>query len=164
MTISNPRIAILGAGPTGLEAALAAADAGHDFTVYEAAHDAAGRMCEWGHVRLFTPWDLDVSPMMRAALQAIGHEVPASEQCPTGAELVDRVLGPVSSLSCLAPHIRYGVSVVSVGRTGLLKHEEIGTGERGRHPFRVDRPGGPCRLRCLAADRFTGTLGHAEAS
>ena len=35
--MSKPRIAILGAGPTGLEAALAAAEAGNPFTVYEAA-------------------------------------------------------------------------------------------------------------------------------
>ena len=42
MSSSKPRIAILGAGPTGLEAALAAAESGHPFTVYEATPAVAG--------------------------------------------------------------------------------------------------------------------------
>jgi NADPH-dependent 2,4-dienoyl-CoA reductase/sulfur reductase-like enzyme len=41
MTDAKPHIAILGAGPTGLEAALAAAESGHPFTLYEAAPEAA---------------------------------------------------------------------------------------------------------------------------
>ena len=62
------RIAILGAGPIGLEAALAAAGRGDDFTVFEAAPTVGGHVRRWGHVRTFTPWDMTVSPRMRAAL------------------------------------------------------------------------------------------------
>ena len=65
-----PRIAILGAGPIGLEAALAAAERGDDFTVYEAAPTVGGHVRRWGHVRTFTPWAMNVSPRMRAALAA----------------------------------------------------------------------------------------------
>jgi NADPH-dependent 2,4-dienoyl-CoA reductase/sulfur reductase-like enzyme len=71
---AKPRVAILGAGPTGLEAALAAAEAGFPFTVYEAAPEPGGNVRTWGHVRLFTPWDLDVSPRMRRHLAAAGRE------------------------------------------------------------------------------------------
>ncbi|MGH8902658.1 MAG: hypothetical protein ACRDYA_13525 [Egibacteraceae bacterium] len=46
--------AILGAGPIGLAAALAAADRGWPF-VYEATSTVGGSVREWGHVRMFTP-------------------------------------------------------------------------------------------------------------
>ncbi|MEE2847225.1 MAG: NAD(P)-binding protein [Gemmatimonadota bacterium] len=59
--MSRTRIAILGSGPTGLEASLAAAEAGLDFTVLEMASEPAGNVGSWGHVRLFTPWSMNAS-------------------------------------------------------------------------------------------------------
>ena len=43
-----PRIAILGAGPTGLEAALAAAEAGFPFTSTRRRREAAGNVAAPG--------------------------------------------------------------------------------------------------------------------
>lgn len=48
-------IAIIGAGPIGLEAGLAAAERGADFTILEAAERPGGYVREWDHVRTFTP-------------------------------------------------------------------------------------------------------------
>jgi hypothetical protein len=135
--MSKPRIAILGAGPTGLEAALTAAEAGNPFTVYEAAPTVAGNVRAWGHVRLFTPWEMNVSPRMRRHLEAAGHEVPGGPECPTGRDLAERLLSPLAGLPEIAPHLRLGTRVLGIGRRGLLKHEEIATAERGRHPFRL---------------------------
>jgi len=136
-TPNLPRIAILGAGPVGLDAALAAAEAGHPFTVYERGTGPAEHVRRWGHVRLFSPWDLDVSPRARHALEAAGHEVPSGDDCPTGRELIERVLAPVAALPSVAPHLRYASRVVAVGRRGLLKHEEIGSDERAARSFRL---------------------------
>ncbi len=133
----KPQIAILGAGPIGLEAALAAAEAGRSFTVYEAAPRIAGHVRRWAHVRLFTPWPLNVSPRMRRALTNTGRRVPDDDACPTGGELVERVLEPVAELPELRGHLRLGVEVRRVGRRGLLKHEEIGSAERASRPFRL---------------------------
>ena len=59
-TASKRKIAVLGAGPMGLETALYARTLGHPVTVYEA--DTVGHhLLAWGHVRLFTPWSLNVS-------------------------------------------------------------------------------------------------------
>lgn len=127
------RIAILGAGPVGLEAALAAAEAGHPFTIYEAAPEVGGNVRAWGHVRLFTPWDLNVSPRMRRHLP----DAPSGSDCPTGAELADRLLAPLAALPEIAPNLRLGTRVLDVGREGLLKHEEIANPERAKHPFRI---------------------------
>jgi len=130
--MSKPRIAILGAGPVGLEAALAAAEGGYPFTVYEAAPSAGGNVRSWGHVRMFTPWDLNVSPRMRRKVDA-----PSGSECPTGQELAERLLDPLAELPDIAPSLRLGTRVLSLGREGLLKHEEIANAERGRHPFRI---------------------------
>lgn len=134
---NGPRLAILGAGPIGLEAALAAAEAALPFTIYEAAAEPAGHVADWAHVRLFTPWSLSVSPRQRRHLAALGAEPPADGGCPTGAELRERVLLPLAESAAIAPHLRLGARVRAVGRQGLLKHEEIATAARAGHPFRL---------------------------
>ncbi len=127
------RIAILGAGPIGLEAALAAARRGDDFTVYEAAQTVAGHVRRWGHVRTFTPWAMNVSPRMRAALPS----APGGDVLPTGRQLADELLEPVAALPQLAGRIRLSTRVLGVGREGLLKHEAIGDPLRAARPFRL---------------------------
>ena len=137
MPQTKPSIAILGAGPIGLEAALAAADRDLPFTVYDAAPTVAGHVRDWGHVRVFTPWDLNVSDRMRAALAAEGVDAPGGDDLPTGDELADRLYEPVAGLASVAPRLRLGTRVEAVGREHLLKHDEIGTGARADHPFRL---------------------------
>jgi threonine dehydrogenase-like Zn-dependent dehydrogenase len=132
-----PRLAILGAGPIGLEAALAAAARDLPYTVYDAAPTVAGHVREWGHVRVFTPWDMNVSERMRSALQRAGQETPGGADLPTGDELTDRLYEPIAALPEVAPRVRLGTRVEAVGRAGLLKHDEIGTGGRSGHPFRL---------------------------
>ena len=132
-----PRLAILGSGPTGLGAALAAAERGWPTTLYEAGARPAANVRSWGHVRLFTPWSMNVSPRMATHLRAAGVAVPDGDACPTGDQLCDRLLDPVAALPHVARTLRTGARVVSVGRRGLLKHEEIATAERGEQPFRL---------------------------
>jgi len=137
-------VAIVGGGPIGLEAALAATERGLDFTVYEASDSVGGYVRRWGHVRTFTPWAMAVSPRARVALESAGSEVPEGERSPTGDELVDELLEPLAALPGLAGRVRLGTRVTAIGREGLLKHEEIGSAERASRPFRllVARPDG----------------------
>ncbi|MGK5448609.1 hypothetical protein [Streptomyces radiopugnans] len=155
-------VAILGAGPVGLDAALACADAGWPFTVYEAGGTVAAHARDWGHVRLFTPWDLNASHRMRRHLP----NAPAGDACPTGAELADRLLDPIAALPALEGRVRLHTRAAAVARTGLLKHEEIGTDARAAAPFTLllDTPGNPARAEetaeaDLVLDR-TGTYAH----
>ncbi|HEX7181715.1 MAG TPA: FAD-dependent oxidoreductase [Thermoanaerobaculia bacterium] len=160
---SKPHVAILGAGPTGLEAALAAAEGGFPFTVYEAAPEVAGNIRSWGHVRLFTPWEMNVSPRMRRHLEAAGVEAPDGAECPTGRELADRLLARIAALPAVAPNLRLGARVRAIGREGLLKHEEIATAERGRRPFRLlvsDASGREWTDRANVVIDATGTYGN----
>src|SRR3954454_6065187 len=132
--MSKPRIAILGSGPTGLEAALAAADAGNPFTVFEAAPTVAGNVRAWGHVRLFTPWEMNVSPRMRQHLEAAGREVPGGPECPTGHDLAGNLLEPLAALPEIAPHLRLGVRGLGIGRQGVLRHRRSRTARPARNP------------------------------
>ncbi len=154
------RVAILGAGPIGLEAALAAAERGLDFTIFEAADDIGGHVRRWGHVRTFTPWDLTVSERARRAL---GEGAPEGAGLPTGAELADRLLAPLARLPALRGRLQLGTRVVAVGRDGLLKHEAIGAPERARRRFRVlvqGRDGGESLVRADAVIDATGSYGN----
>lgn len=167
MSTPSPHVAILGAGPVGLEAALAAADAGLAFTVYEAAPRPGRHVRRWGHVRLFSPWRLNVSPRARARLEAEGWEAPPDGDHPTGGELADRFLDLLARLPEVAPRLELGTRVVSVGRQGLLKHEEISTAERARRPFRllVEGPDGSEEVRTAdAVLDCTGTYDQPNAT
>ncbi|UQA91956.1 NAD(P)/FAD-dependent oxidoreductase [Streptomyces halobius] len=158
----QPNVAILGAGPVGLDAALACADAGWLFTVYEASDTIAGHVRDWSHVRLFTPWDLNTSWRMRTHLTRAGHPVPSGDRCPTGGELVTQLLEPLAPSPALAGRIRYRTRVAAIARTGLLKHEQIGTPARATAPFTLllDTPDGEDTVEADLVLDCTGTYSH----
>jgi thioredoxin reductase len=155
-------VAILGAGPVGLDAALACVDAGRSCTVYEAGARVGTHVRAWGHVRLFTPWELNLSPRMRHALTGIGRAVPDHGGCPTGDEFATTMLDPLAELPGLAGHIRLRHRVTAVGRAGLLKHEEIGTERRAAARFRLllDTPDGERVEQADIVWDCTGTYGQ----
>jgi thioredoxin reductase len=132
------RIAILGAGPIGLEAALYARRLNLPVTVYE-----RGRIGEhvqrWGHVRLFSPFSMNATPLGRAALLAddAQFEFPADADCITGKQHVDAYLEPLAHTTALADCLRLETQVLQVGRRGLLKEDAPGDAGRGKAPFRL---------------------------
>jgi hypothetical protein len=153
------RIAILGAGPIGLEAALAAAGRGDDFQVFEAAPAVGGHLRRWREVRTFTPWSMNVSPRMRAALPA----APSGPALPTGGQLADDLLEPIAALPALRGRLRLGTCVLAVGREGLLKHEAVGAARRAAAPLRLLVAGPDGRESIVRADVVidaTGTYGN----
>ena len=70
MTVEPPsQIAIIGAGPVGLETALYARYLGYEVTVYEQG-EVAENVLKWGHVSMFTPCGMNRSPLGVAAIDA----------------------------------------------------------------------------------------------
>jgi len=160
VSAGSTHIAIIGAGPIGLEAALGARERGLDCTVYEAAPEVGGYVRRWSHVRTFTPWDMSVSHRARTAL---GDRAPAGAALPSGRELADELLEPLAATPALAGRIRLGTRVRALGREGLLKHEAIGSAERARRPFRLllTLPdGGEAIERADAVIDCSGTYGN----
>ncbi|MFO0876928.1 MAG: FAD-dependent oxidoreductase [Gemmataceae bacterium] len=161
-----PRMAILGAGPVGLEAALHASKAGFLFRVYE-----RGKIGEnprhWGHVRLFTPLGMNVSPLGRAALQGMNprEPLPGDQEILTGREYVARYLEPLAQSPALASQIETGVTVLAVGRKGMLQEELLPDAKRAGHPFRLLLRGADGKERVEEADIVldcTGTYPHGR--
>ncbi len=123
------KIAVFGAGPIGLEAATEAAARGHDVVVYE-----AGRVGEhvraWGHVTLFTPWHMAVTPR---GSERVGWAPADPEAFPTGAELVERYLAPLAA----SLDVREGHRVLEVGRSTRRKGQDLASSARAAEPFRI---------------------------
>lgn len=135
--VSPGHVAILGAGPIGLDAALACADAGWSHTIYEAGESAGAHVRAWQHASMFTPWSLNVSPRMRRHLENAGRYVPNGDSAPSGAELIADLIEPLGALPEIRSRITLQARVVAVARAGLLKHEEIGAATRAARPFRL---------------------------
>jgi hypothetical protein len=145
MAIDTPaRIAILGAGPIGLEAALYARFLGYDVVVFEAG-EVADSVRRWGHVRMFTPFGLNRSPLGLAAIQAQdeSYQPPADDELLTGREWIDRYLLPLSQTDLMADHIQKQTLVVAIGKEELLKGDMPGRdgsddgADRGDWSFRI---------------------------
>ena len=136
--ISLP-VAVIGAGPTGLAAAAHLAERDIPFVVLEAGAGPATAVREWAHVRIFSPWDVNVDAAARRLLERGGWIAPPCDDLPTGGELVERYLAPLAALPQIAPHIRYGSRVDAVARDGV---DRVRTRGREQRPFVIRLDGG----------------------
>jgi thioredoxin reductase len=125
-------VAIIGAGPVGLAAAVQVMARGDVPLILEAGSAIAHSMRQWGHVRMFTPWRYCVDAAAGALLKAAGWVHPPAEDVPTGAELVADYLEPLAALPALAPHLHLNSRVVAVTRKGC---DKVRTEGRDALPF-----------------------------
>jgi thioredoxin reductase len=114
-------IAVIGAGPVGLAAAAHLIHRGLPVKVYEAGAAVAANVRDWGHVRLFSPWEYNIDPAARVLLKAHGWQEPPETAMPTGTELYEHYLKPLSKVPTLAGVIETGVKVTAVTRQGADK-------------------------------------------
>ncbi|MGB3909753.1 MAG: NAD(P)-binding domain-containing protein [Pseudolysinimonas sp.] len=125
-------VAIIGAGPIGLAAAANLVERGIDFRINEAGDSVADSIRRWGHTRLFSPWRHLVDPASRRLLEAAGWTHPDPDRAPSGTELVERYLIPLSQLDAIASRIVIGATVVAVTREGMDRTRTAG---RAATPF-----------------------------
>ncbi|BCM90208.1 hypothetical protein IAD21_02059 [Abditibacteriota bacterium] len=129
------KIAIIGGGPIGVEAALYGALAGQDVMLFE-----RGRIGEnlrsWGYVRLFTEWERNRSPLSLRLLSERGDSLAPADVCPTGDELAD-YLHRVISLPVLRSRIVPQCEIMSITREGALKSDFWDDARRARKQFRL---------------------------
>lgn len=132
----SPRLAILGAGPIGMEAALQAATLHLPFTVFERGR-VGDHLHRWGHVRLFSPFGMNSTALGKKQLRADRpkHDLPADGDLLTGREHLSAYVDPLAQSPLLRDRIRTETAVLHVGRRGFLKEENPGDGRRGQQPF-----------------------------
>ncbi|MER8973606.1 MULTISPECIES: FAD-dependent oxidoreductase [unclassified Mesorhizobium] len=114
-------VAVIGAGPVGLAAAVHLIARGIPVKVYEAGNAVASNLRDWGHVRVFTPWRYCVDQAARNLLEAHGRRMPEPEAFPTADDLVADYLEPLAKLPQLSPSIETGARVVGISRWGADK-------------------------------------------
>jgi thioredoxin reductase len=125
-------VAIIGGGPVGLAAAAHLVSKGESFVLFETASEAAGNIKQWSHVRLFSPWQYNIDKAAKQLLEVHGWRQPNESELPTGGELVELYLNPLSNLPVIKPHVHYNAKVIAVGRKGLSK---VKTADREKLPF-----------------------------
>ncbi len=129
------RIAILGAGPIGVETAALLADREDlDIHLYEAASPGA-HVRRWDHVQFFSPWEMNRSPWGEARLQASDTPLPDPADYPTGASYRQEYLQPL--LNPLRPRITLHeeTSALGVSRSAALKGDLLANPHRKEVPF-----------------------------
>jgi hypothetical protein len=154
-TVDGLPVVVIGAGPVGLAAAAQLAERGIPFTVLEAGDGPAAAVRQWGHVRLFSPWQYNVDAAAGRLLAEAGWVEPDPEVLPTGAQLAADYLQPLADLPALKPHVRYGALVSAVTRLGV---DRVRTAGRDSAPFLVRLAGGEDVLARAVIDA-SGTWG-----
>jgi len=151
-------VAVLGAGPVGLAAVARLIERQLPFVVLEAGSQVGASLADYGHVRLFSPWQYNVDPAMAALLKPTGWIAPASAELPLAGEIVERVLAPFAALAQVAPGLRLNTRVESVTREGF---DKVKSGGREAAPFviRALQDGSPTEIRARAVIDATGTWG-----
>ncbi|MCP2030988.1 thioredoxin reductase [Okibacterium sp. HSC-33S16] len=149
-------VVVIGAGPVGLAAAAHLLERGIDVLVFESGDRAGSAIRQWGHIRLFSPWEFVVDDAAARLLDPTGWDAPPARGLPTGLEFVDRYLAPLAATEPLAGRIRYRSIVTAVSRQGMDRTRSTG---RASTPFivRTDTDAGPQEQLARAVIDTSGT-------
>ena len=127
-------VAIIGAGPVVLAAAAHLTIQKVPFIVFESGENVGHNILKWQHVQLFSPWQYDIDKAARQLLEETDWESPQDNILPTGKELVDQYLVPLSTLPVLKEAIRYNSKVISISRQQNDKMKSL---HREKQPFEI---------------------------
>ena len=139
MAVDSPAdIAVIGAGPIGLEAALYARFLGYRVEIYERG-GVAEHVRQWDHVRMFSPFKLNRSTLGIAAIAAQdpGYQAPDDDAILTGAEWFQQYLQPLSQTDLLVDHLHTQTQVRAVARLEHRKTDWVGDPLRRESEFRL---------------------------
>jgi thioredoxin reductase len=147
-------IAVIGAGPVGLAAAAQLAARGMHYVVLEASGTVAACFRSTAHVRLFSPWKMNIDRAAARLLEPSGWRAPDPQAMPTAGEMRTLYLEPLAE--ALAPNVRFSSKVERISRRGFDKVKSAG---REDAPFvlRLRAAGGDEELLARAVIDATGT-------
>ncbi len=131
-----PRIAILGGGPIGLEAALYAKETGCPVALFEQGQIAES-VNRWGFAKMFTPFGLNATGLGKQILRDDRSvaKLPADTEYLTGREFRDAYLIPLAT-GVLKDVIRIPAAVLGIGRSGWRKTDRPDP-KKSPPPFRL---------------------------
>ncbi|KPN97218.1 NAD(P)-binding domain-containing protein [Lysinibacillus sp. ZYM-1] len=155
----NLPIVIIGAGPIGLATAAHLVEQNQAFILLEAGREIAHNIRTWGHVTLFSPWRYNINKAAKALLNASGWEEPNLDTLPTGHELIDLYLKPLSELVQIKPNIQLNAKVVGISRQ---LNDKMKTKNRVEQPFiiYIEQENDIRMIEARAVIDATGTWGN----
>jgi thioredoxin reductase len=130
----SQRVAVIGAGPIGIEAALYAKACGFTVAVFDRG-PVGEHVRRWGHVRMFTPFGVNSTPLGLAEVrrEKAGRSLPAEGDIITGHQFVDSYLKPLAESDAVIDALNLEEAVLQVGRATSVKKSEVAE----QMPFRM---------------------------
>jgi thioredoxin reductase len=130
----SQRVAVIGAGPVGIEAALYAKACGFSVAVYDRG-PVGEHVRRWGHVRMFTPFGMNCTPLGLAEVrrEKAGRSLPGEGDVITGHQFIESYLKPLAESDALIETLSLEEAVLQVGRAASVKKSEVAE----QMPFRM---------------------------
>ncbi len=151
-------VVVIGAGPIGLAAASHLLERDLEPLVLEAGESAGSAVSQWGHVRMFSPWQYNIDAAASRLLSATGWTAPADDALPTGAELVRDYVAPLAATAQISSRLRTGGRVLAVARDGADKTRSLGRERRGYRVRTLNTDGRVEDIRARAVIDCSGTF------
>ena len=137
ITSPTPRVAIIGAGPVGLECAHYALKCGYAVRIFDGADRVATYIHSWRHIAMFSPWEALRSPLGAAIVQNQGVKLASGNLHPIAGELLDNYLEPLAS-ALPAKSLWLQHRVVGVTRAYSMPDDMTESlDQRAHRPFRI---------------------------
>jgi len=127
--MSNLPVAIIGGGPVGLAALAHLLERGETPILFEAGDAVGANIREWGHVRMFSPWEYMVDSASVRLLEQTNWQMPPKDELPTGADLRDKYMLPFAELAEVRDVIQLGAKVIAISRSNVDKMKDKGRDE-----------------------------------
>lgn len=158
---SDLPVAIIGAGPVGLAAAAELAIRKQSFILFETGPRVGRNIREWGHVRLFSPWQYNINKAAQTLLHEHGWVSPSPDELPLGKDIVEKYLEPLSDHPKMNPYIMYNSKIVAVSRKDT---DKMKSANREKQPFvlYVETEDKTTRYEARAVIDASGTWGHSN--
>jgi hypothetical protein len=167
MAVDTPaKIAIVGASPIGLEAALYARYLGYEVEIFE--RRAALESAFWPpDLAMFEPFGACSSSLALRALTAqdSARQFPSPEATLTFGEWYEMYVRPLAESDLIAEFVRYESELVAIGKVEIGKADSpSGEYDRGAWDFRLLVRGSEGKERIAAADVVLDCSGRSLAS
>lgn len=157
-------VAIIGAGPIGIEAALYARFLGYDVLLFDQGK-VAGNVLKWGHIKMLTPFKDNSSSLgLRALLaQDENFKPPAADDFLTGHQYATQYLVPLAKTDLIYDGVHVHSRIVSISRVQTQREDEVPGDERAGDEFRLLIDSKSRGLWTARADIIIDTTGNSNS-